>query len=728
MLHGVLFPDSPGDPPTYTNRHLATPLLTLTLLLLRSPIPSIALLISPLSSLHRIVVAIIQAFFLAVRARMGVLSVANTSVLWWGQGMGKEAEDEAEVDNMTLHDMNGAELQEEPVRLRRHDHRLLATCESGPPLEVRVPELETVGWDRLKDATGESLSNRRGRWELWKRYTLPRVQEDWMTAHPRVDPIDGSLLFYSTSMFDAPHARYSVIDRHGKHLVWKQGIDVGRAKMMHDFAATRTHTILLNLPLTLDPANIFSMPPMPLIHFDRSLPSEFVVFPRLLRSEATPQEPVRFVEPEPSLVFHTANAWDEYKDGELVAINMLGCRFKSAKLVYAAGQVEVPSIEKRAGEDDVVRLHYYRFLLPDGYTSNTHNTDQGAITHSFPVADIPFEFPTMPTDTGMSAARYVYGCTMQSGSFDERLGGAAKVDCLVKLDVLELARRGRERGEGKNMAPVDKRSAADIIAAGRVPGSEPGVIQIFALPPGFYAQEPRFVPRQGAVDEDDGFLLSYIYDEANLQIDGTPSTAEDAGSELWVIDAKRMAEGMPAVICRIKLPQRVPYGLHGTWLPRSWTRHQRPLAPLAPQALLQDKLAISRLQHFASIIFDRPTERDKSNFEKALLAVMWPAGVGVLGVAIGEVVNFQNFQRKLQEAAQARMSWVAGGNGTARQSQSAVHPTSDSNRPWPLVSLLQLVEVSTDEAQVIGACLMLLTIFIRSSPLAKRTSSPSVSG
>ena len=184
MLHGVLFPDNRHDPPVYTNRHLSTPLLTLTLLLLRSPIPSIALLISPLSSLHRIVIAIIQAFFLAVRARMGVLSVANTSVIWWGQGLGKEAEEEAEVEaSMLITGEQGdsasrAESSDDLVRDYRRDHRLLATCESGPPLEVRVPELETVGWDRLDEMhSGESLANRRGKWAWWKRWTLPRVQE-----------------------------------------------------------------------------------------------------------------------------------------------------------------------------------------------------------------------------------------------------------------------------------------------------------------------------------------------------------------------------------------------------------------------------------------------------------------------------------------------------------------------------------------------------------------------
>ena len=188
---------------------------------------------------------------------MGVLSVANTSVIWWGQGLGREAEEEAAVEASMIvvpEEMLGASSSS-PRRhsistLREYpkDHRLLATCESGPPMEVRVPELETVGWDLLDESyTGESLATRRGKWAWWQRWTLPRIQEvsllehdrsfdssaaqDWMTAHPRIDPIDGSLIFYSSNMFEAPHVRYSVIDRNGRHLVWKEPINIGRAKM-----------------------------------------------------------------------------------------------------------------------------------------------------------------------------------------------------------------------------------------------------------------------------------------------------------------------------------------------------------------------------------------------------------------------------------------------------------------------------------------------------------------
>ena len=177
MLHGVLFPNSPDTPPLYTNRHLATPLLTLTLLLLRSPIPSIALLISPLSSLHRIVTAIVLAVFIAIRARLGVLSVANTSVIWWGQGLGQEAAEE----NAKITDERDESLSSSAhtsITDLDIDNRLLATCESGPPLEVRLPDLETVGWDRLVDpALGETLLHRRGMRTRWRQWTLSRIQE-----------------------------------------------------------------------------------------------------------------------------------------------------------------------------------------------------------------------------------------------------------------------------------------------------------------------------------------------------------------------------------------------------------------------------------------------------------------------------------------------------------------------------------------------------------------------
>lgn len=60
-----------------------------------------------------------------------------------------------------------------------------------------------------------------------------------------------------------------------------------------------------------------------------------------------------------------------------------------------------------------------------------------------------------------------------------------------------------------------------------------------------------FVPKDDAKSEDDGYLLTFIYDE--------PSNS----SSLWVMDALTMAEDP---IAKIELPQRVPYGFHGIWV------------------------------------------------------------------------------------------------------------------------------------------------------------------
>lgn len=257
MLHGVYFPsasvetphNTPPPAPRFTNRHLSTPILSLTLLLLRSPLPSIALLISPLSSLHRILAAIFQTVLLAFQASVGTLSVANTNVIWWGRGLGEEAKQErkqrlgekAQDDGQTskvetLPTSHDRDTTSAVNTVTKGDHRLLALCESGPPLEVRLPALETVGWDKLQDSLTHSglddgPDGQQAPWYSWRKWGLARLQENWMTAHPRVDPVNGDLIFYSCQMFDRPHVRYSVIDRNGRHKVWKMGVEVGRAKM-----------------------------------------------------------------------------------------------------------------------------------------------------------------------------------------------------------------------------------------------------------------------------------------------------------------------------------------------------------------------------------------------------------------------------------------------------------------------------------------------------------------
>jgi carotenoid cleavage dioxygenase len=69
------------------------------------------------------------------------------------------------------------------------------------------------------------------------------------------------------------------------------------------------------------------------------------------------------------------------------------------------------------------------------------------------------------------------------------------------------------------------------------------------FPTGVYGSEPAFAPREGASDEDDGYVVSFV-------------TSGAGASEVHVLDARNFAA---PPLARVMLPQRVPAGFHGTW-------------------------------------------------------------------------------------------------------------------------------------------------------------------
>lgn len=63
--------------------------------------------------------------------------------------------------------------------------------------------------------------------------------------------------------------------------------------------------------------------------------------------------------------------------------------------------------------------------------------------------------------------------------------------------------------------------------------------------------EPFFVPAANATNEDDGYLLTFVYD------------ANKDSTSLWIIDAHQITN----VLAKVHLQARVPQGFHGLWLP-----------------------------------------------------------------------------------------------------------------------------------------------------------------
>ena len=115
--------------------------------------------------------------------------------------------------------------------------------------------------------------------------------------------------------------------------------------------------------------------------------------------------------------------------------------------------------------------------------------------------------------------------------FDERRTGAP-----YRYGYAVYTEQGVDRGTGTSVIKYDLdtgASAAHDFGAGRVPA------------------EPVFVPASATAAEDVGWLLTYVYDAAR------------DGSDLVILDAADVT-GKP--VATIALPQRVPFGFHGSWI------------------------------------------------------------------------------------------------------------------------------------------------------------------
>lgn len=574
MLSGVFFSvDKDGKiRPEFTNQYVLTDLFlsAATTPNLKTPImPSIATLVNPASTLIQVMGSIFRTVMLVILSHLPgsqqaikKISVGNTNVIY-------------------------------------HDGRTLATCESGPPMRVQLPGLETVGWYNGSTAEGEAEHGAgKAKDKLGKGGPLAWTRE-WTTAHPKVDPRTGELIMFH-SIFSKPFVQYSVIaqtlassktysstftppssksksenestplipqkvlyqDPRPKRLINANIPGISSPKMMHDFGVSSTHTIILDLPLSLDPMNI--MKGKPSVHYDPTAPSRFGIMPRY-----RPEE-VKWFETKACCIFHTANTWTTTERGEggqeETLVHLLTCRLTSAGIVFVTGDIIPPASHQALSQDEEeeqCRLYYFQF-----------NLTTGRIEYEFALSAIAFEFPSLPHTMEMEEARYLYGTSAAQARFDVKL--AAKIDCLVKVDVLRLIEEGKARyGKEGGVIPitgcVDQRSILQILDEGK----EDDAIKVFRFPARHFAQECQFVPLTNAENEDEGYLLTYVFDESQLGEDGEPDdygTAEKrAKSDLWVIGAKSMKE----VVCKIKLPCRVPYGLHGNWFPKENVDGQR---------------------------------------------------------------------------------------------------------------------------------------------------------
>jgi carotenoid cleavage dioxygenase-like enzyme len=342
-----------------------------------------------------------------------------------------------------------------------HAGHLLALWEGGEPYEIELPDLNTIG-----------------------PYTYNGQLTSPFTAHPKVDPITGEMMFFGYSLLQQPYLQYSVVSAAGK-ILKTVPIDLPIGVMMHDFAITENYTLFMDLPLTFRIERLQRREPAYM--FEPNSPSRIGILPRYGDNSS-----IRWFEVPSCYVLHTLNA---YEIGEEVVL--LACRANDAKAL------NLPTMTKlNDSQEDKPRLHSWRFNLRTG------------VVQSETIDNLPSEFPSLNQQWLGRQNRYGYTARMVSEQTP-----LFTFDGLLKYDFASGYSQFHEFGSDR------------------------------------YGGEAVFVPRPNSVKEDDGWLLTFVYDSAKKT------------SELIVVNAQDLTD---EPLARILLTQRIPYGFHGIWISKGF--------------------------------------------------------------------------------------------------------------------------------------------------------------
>lgn len=199
---------------------------------------------------------------------------------------------------------------------------------------------------------------------------------------------------------------------------------------------------------------------------------------------------------EPLMIFHVANAW-ERADG---VIELYACTYREFDISICEDM------------DDAHAPHLTRIEMD--LSSGKASCED--------LCTVPGDFPVVPARMVGRKTKYCYTATMKLGVNQPLFDGICKVN---------LSASGPETSVAGKLSHGDSR----------------------------YGGEAYFVPRKGGKKEDDGYLMTYVWDEKLHQ------------SEFVVYSAESMS---PEPVVRIALPQRVPYGFHSLWVAEEELKQQ----------------------------------------------------------------------------------------------------------------------------------------------------------
>jgi carotenoid cleavage dioxygenase len=235
-----------------------------------------------------------------------------------------------------------------------------------------------------------------------------------VTAHPKLDPETGEMVWFGYSVGDMPFAKtvsYGVTDAAGK-VVRRDNFEAPFSSMVHDFLVTRSYALFPILPLTGDLQRV--MTGGPAYAWEPEKGSHIGVLKR-----DAPVETMRWFTCDACYVFHPMNAWEE---GDKIFADVM--EYPEAPLF--------PKVDGTPTGGRGARLVRWTFDLADN--SNTIKRT--------PIDDLAGEFPRF--DERHAGLAYRHGWF----AANTRRGGGVQFDAIAHIDLATGKRSAYEFAGG----------------------------------------------------------------------------------------------------------------------------------------------------------------------------------------------------------------------------------------------------------------------------------------
>ncbi|KAL0330353.1 UNVERIFIED_CONTAM: Carotenoid 9,10(9',10')-cleavage dioxygenase 1 [Sesamum radiatum] len=320
------------------------------------------------------------------------------------------------------------------------------------------------------------------------------INGDWtrpFTSHPKKAPGTGELVIMGIYP-QKPYFELGIVSADGKKLLHKVDLKLSRCCLCHEIGVTGR-----------------------LIKYNKKGYARIGIMPRYGDAYS-----VHWFEVEPSCTFHIINCYEE--DDEVI---VLACRAHNSIIPgpdfgwnkfewFSKGFKQIGALEEidEESEDEsfLSRVYEWRLNMRTGDVAEKNLTG----------AEYSIDFPII--NEKCIGKKNKFGYTQVVDSDASSISGMAKYGGLAKIY-------------------LEERELDELIK-----------VEYHKFPGNTFCSGAAFVAKSGGVEEDDGWIITYVHNE------------DSDVSQVYIVDAKNFSH---EPVAKITLPRRVPYGFHGAFMP-----------------------------------------------------------------------------------------------------------------------------------------------------------------